>query len=425
MLRFWFIVLTAIALASWHVVGEAPASNPGQLPTISHSKKVPAISLGQLPTISISKKVPAINFGQLPAISISKKVPAINLGDYPTTEFHLDDVASFFGIEAGFKKSFRVLDLYRTIGQLGALDDVKFLLWTRSNTGDDDYYNLQPGNLTNLALSPFDPSFPTLIIFHGFADNGKNTWILHAKKALLELQQCNVISVDWWTLVLHPWYREAAMNSFKVANYTAGFIDWLNEQTGLLPSNIHITGHSLGAHAAGFTGKYIKCGQIGRITGLDPAGPLFYFRDADHRIDKSHAAYVDIIHSNSGQLVMGCYGLYEAVGHADFYPNGGRHQPGCIISGNATILDDWQDLMHNCSHARVTDFWVESITALEPSQMFTAWPCHDYECFASGLCTVCGPLGCPHMGFHVEKSMHGIFYLNTRAEPPYAQGDQQ
>lgn len=390
MLRFWFIVLAATAPASWHVVGEGPA----------------------------------INLGQLPTISLGKGVPTINLGDYPTTEFHLDDVASFFGIEAGFKKSFRVPDLYRTLGHLGTLDDVKFLLWTRSNTGDNDHYNLQPGNLTNLAFSPFDPSFPTYIIFHGFDDNGKNTWILHAKTALLELQQCNVISVDWWTLVMHPWYREAAMNSYKVANYTAGFIDWLNEQTGLLASQIHITGHSLGAHAAGFTGKYIRCGQVGRITGLDPAGPLFYFKDADNRIDKSQAAYVDIIHSNSGRIVLGCYGLYEAVGHADFYPNGGRHQPGCL-SGNATILDDWQDLMHNCSHARVTDFWVESITALEPQQMFTAWPCHDYECFASGLCTACGPLGCPHMGFHVEKSMHGIFYLRTRAEPPYAQGDQQ
>ncbi|XP_068229148.1 pancreatic triacylglycerol lipase-like [Palaemon carinicauda] len=345
-------------------------------------------------------------------------------GSLSTTSLRLDVLASFLGKKVEFNTSFPLLDLYSTFGNLGSLDDVRFLTWTRSNPADNEHYNLQLGNLTNLALSPFEPTAPTHIIFHGYSDNGKNSWILGAKNALLQLHECNVISVDWNTLVVQPWYRQAVANSFKIANYTAGLIDWLNEETGLKPSQIHIVGHSLGAHAAGFTGKYTRCGQIARITGLDPAGPLFYFKDDEHRIDKSHAAYVDVIHSNSGQLIQGCYGLFEPVGHADFYPNGGRHQPGCVI-GNVTIIDDWQDLIHNCSHARATDFWIESISEMDPTRMFTAWPCRDYECYVGGLCTSCGPQGCPRMGFHVDRSIRGTFYLRTREEPPYAQGDEQ
>ena len=52
------------------------------------------------------------------------------------------------------------------------------------------------------------------------------------------------------------------------------------------PKNVHCIGHSLGAHVCGFAGKEVK---LNRITGLDPAGPGFTFKEPHQRLDKSDA----------------------------------------------------------------------------------------------------------------------------------------
>ncbi len=102
----------------------------------------------------------------------------------------------------------------------------------------------------------------------------------------------------------------------------------LNENFGVdLNVRTHLIGFSLGAHVAGFAGSELT--NLSRITGLDPAGPFFEGFDPKVRLDSGDAAYVDVIHSNGESLMVGGFGFWEAIGHVDFYPNGGRAQRGC------------------------------------------------------------------------------------------------
>lgn len=115
----------------------------------------------------------------------------------------------------------------------------------------------------------------------------------------------------------------------------AAFIEFLGSETQVSFDNIHILGHSLGAHVAGYISNNMPR-KVGRITGLDPAGPAFetpYLKDTEERLDVADANFVDIIHTCAGSL-----GFLRPIGHVDFYPNGGTfRQPGCPVFSSRTM----------------------------------------------------------------------------------------
>ncbi len=74
----------------------------------------------------------------------------------------------------------------------------------------------------------------------------------------------NVIGVDWTGGNTLP-YTQATANTRVVGAVVAQFITFLEEHTGLSRSNIHIIGHSLGAHTAGYAGERLP--GLARITG--------------------------------------------------------------------------------------------------------------------------------------------------------------
>jgi len=132
---------------------------------------------------------------------------------------------------------------------------------------------------------------------------------------------------------LHMYYTRFVR--LQVGEYIAAFIKFLGSEVQVCYSDIHVLGHSLGAHVAGYVGNYMR-GRLGRITGLDPAGPAFetpYLKDAAERLDSTDADFVDIIHTCAGSL-----GILRPIGHVDFYPNGGTfRQPGCPVLSARTM----------------------------------------------------------------------------------------
>ncbi|KAJ7383384.1 hypothetical protein OS493_028466 [Desmophyllum pertusum] len=197
-----------------------------------------------------------------------------------------------------------------------------FRLYTRSNTGQPQFIN--DYELTKLQNSNFNGSKKTVFVAHGYIEI-KPKWMERIKDGLLRNVDCNVILVDWYRGSLPP-YVEAAGNTRLVGAMIAELIKFLISQTQSSVDLYHVVGFSLGAHIAGYAGSRLKQNglTLGRITGLDPAGPLFSTTDPAVRLDPSDARFVDIIHTDADR-----FGLYQTSGHIDFYPNGGLDQVGC------------------------------------------------------------------------------------------------
>lgn len=86
-------------------------------------------------------------------------------------------------------------------------------------------------------------------------------------------------------------------------------------------------GYSLGAHVAGSAGNALRLGRLPRITGLEPASGGYERIEKLRSLSSSDATFVDVIHTNAKILGLG---TTSSIGHADFYPNGGRWQYGCL-----------------------------------------------------------------------------------------------
>lgn len=69
-----------------------------------------------------------------------------------------------------------------------------------------------------------------------------------------------------WSVLCDLEYISAMRGVQLAGEALAAFIRWLNIM-GVASNNIHIVGHSLGAHVAGVAGDRLKDKKIGRITG--------------------------------------------------------------------------------------------------------------------------------------------------------------
>ncbi|XP_029642949.1 inactive pancreatic lipase-related protein 1-like [Octopus sinensis] len=298
----------------------------------------------------------------------------------------------------------------------------QFFLYTRKNP-----YNasiLVTHDEEGLAESNFNGKRPTKFIIHGFQSSGGFPWVKELVKELLIHDDYNVIVVDW-TNGASVTYGRAASNTRVVGAQIAVLVKFLNEKAANDPKKTHIIGHSLGAHTAGYAGERIA--NLSRISGLDPAAPYFESTDPKVHLDSTDADFVDVIHTDTGDIIDFSLGMNAPVGDVDFYPNGGHFQPGCtqskipgsIIGGILNIINKANDNVANifsCSHKRSQYFYIESINSRCP---LISYPCNTVEDLHSGKCFYSlGHIGL--MGFHADKSLgRGKQMLETFASVPY------
>ena len=292
-------------------------------------------------------------------------------------------------------------------------------------------FKIDEDNLSQKFLNHgFDKDKATKLFAHGFQDKGTRFCADFISAYASSGWDINLICIDWQEYAdADQWlYIRASNNAIKIGSKIGQEIisNLLIQKLNQNPSLIHAIGHSLGAHLAGNIGKNSGNQKIGRITGLDPARPFFEnWADPKERLLKEDAEFVDVIHTNSGHLHEGCLSMPWSMGHVDFYPNGGKHMPGCVDKSPSR----WNILMHYyntvsdavkyCSHVKVIHYYPESIKHRSNDKYFLSKKCGSFGKFKKNLCQDGDelPMGEALNGSMVQSG--GKYYLKTGSSSPF------
>lgn len=76
-------------------------------------------------------------------------------------------------------------------------EDVNYDLYTKDNK--EQAFSLRVGDTAQLKDSPFNPTWPTKIIVHGWTDSGDTFWLHDIRRNYLSIGDYNVICVNWFT----------------------------------------------------------------------------------------------------------------------------------------------------------------------------------------------------------------------------------
>ncbi|EAA12397.4 AGAP007991-PA, partial [Anopheles gambiae str. PEST] len=256
---------------------------------------------------------------------------------------------------------------------------------TQNNPTQLDMFN--PESVTS---ANFIKGRPLIVLIHGYTghrDYAPNPTI---RPAYFAYDEFNIISVDYNPLALEPCYLQAVRNLPTVANCTAQLLDFIISSDIIPLDDIHVVGFSLGGQTSGMIANYLRAGRLKRITGLDPAKPLFVFASNEYKLDQTDAEFVQVIHTDVFQR-----GILHPSGHTDFYVNGGVVQPGCDATTMMTTGE--------CNHNRAPEYYAESIGT---EVGFYGYRCAHWYLYMLGICRGGGPNDqIAIMGAHTPNTM--------------------
>lgn len=291
--------------------------------------------------------------------------------------------------------------------------NVTFHLYTRKNLQVPYLVWPQITRLDLLKGSPFDPTKPIKWITHGFHTNiDKSEWMVETKDKILAYEDANVFLTDWrrGSSPALAFYPKAAANAHVVAKMIVNILRRLKQDIDF--SNIHLIGHSLGAHIMGFVGsafteEYLHFQQqelaarqirgggnsgsrgkfspaqlppnfltrgntlIDRITACDPALPCFGPTSSGPNSRNGHPAVVQVIPAP------------QANGSAHLMPQVGQPTSGVSSQLLSEVVTDWTPTMW--THLRPDSAIVVEVMHSNPGVMGYAEPLGDYDFYPNGF----------------------------------------
>jgi hypothetical protein len=143
------------------------------------------------------------------------------------------------------------------------------------------------------------------------------------------------------------------------------------------------------------------------LKAMDLAAPLFEGHP-DSYLTADDATFVDAIHTSAGaSLATGEVGFVQPIGHVDFYPNVGAHQPHC--AGHISL---------SCNHWSSVLYMEASLSAATKCE-FRAFKCktwdENYE-----QCADTDAKEDSRMGYSsASLPGRGTHYLKTTANYPF------